>query len=125
VLLADDLAAVRAAYGAALRLTGFDVQEAYDGVDAVEKAIMLRPAVIVLDYVMPRMDGGQAFRVLSSHPRTRTIPVVLLSAFAAQVPADARFGCATFVAKPPVFEQQALADLCTLIERIVATSTKR
>src|ERR1700758_1069549 len=46
VLFADDLAEVRARYGAALRRAGFDVEEAKDGQEAVEKALMLRPDVI-------------------------------------------------------------------------------
>ena len=120
VLFADDVAEVRALYGSALRRAGFDVEEARDGQEAVEKALMLRPDVIVLDYVMPRMDGDAVYRILSAHPRTRAIPIVLLSAFSHKLPPVARFGCAAFLAKPAAIDDQALDDLCGVVRRLVA-----
>jgi CheY-like chemotaxis protein len=114
VLLADDLAEARKLYGSALRFRGFQVEEACDGAEAVEKAIVLRPDVIVLDFVMPRMDGGQALRILAAHERTRRIPVVMLSAFAKGVPPAVGFACAGFLAKP-----RSPDELCMLVNQIV------
>jgi CheY-like chemotaxis protein len=114
VLLADDLADARKLYGSALRFRGFQVEEVCDGVEAVERAIVLRPDVIVLDFMMPRMDGSQAFRILAAHERTRRIPVVMLSAFAGRVPSAARFGCARFLAKP-----RSPDELCMVVHQIV------
>jgi CheY-like chemotaxis protein len=114
VLLADDLAEARELYGSALRFRGFQVEEARDGAEAVEKAIVLRPDVIVLDFVMPHMDGSQAFRILAAHERTQRIPVVMLSAFAKGVPPAVRFGCAGFLAKPGSPD-----ELCMLVHQIV------
>ena len=124
VLLADDLAEVRAVYGAALRRAGFDVEEAKDGQEAVQKALMLRPDLIVLDYIMPRMDGDRVFRILSAHPRTSAIPVVLLSAFSDKLPPVTRFGCAAFLAKPAAIDDHAVDDLCDLVRRLVAAKDK-
>jgi CheY-like chemotaxis protein len=114
VLLADDLAEARERYGSALRFRGFQVEEACDGAEAVEKAIVLRPDVVVLDFVMPRMDGAQALRILVAHERTRRIPVVMLSAFADGVPPSARFGCARFLTKP-----RSPDELCLLVHQLV------
>jgi CheY-like chemotaxis protein len=114
VLLADDLAEARELYGSALRFCGFQVEEVRDGAEAVEKAIVLRPDIIVLDFMMPRMDGGQAFRILAAHERTRRIPVVMLSAVTDRLPPDARFGCARFLSKPCSPD-----ELCMLVQHVV------
>jgi CheY-like chemotaxis protein len=100
VLVVDDVAEVRDLYQIALRFAGFQVEEACDGIEALEKAIALKPDGIVLDFAMPRMDGGEAVRRLSADPRTRAIPILMVSAYADRVPEDVRRGCAAFVEKP-------------------------
>ncbi len=100
VLVVDDLADVRELYRIALRFAGFQVEEACDGFEALEKAVALKPDGIVLDFAMPRMDGGETVRRLAADPRTRAIPIVMISAYAERVPQDVRVGCAAFVEKP-------------------------
>lgn len=115
-LIVDDLAENRDLYAIGLVACGFEVHTAEDGVEAVDKAIALRPDVIVLDFAMPNMDGGEAAKRLSTDERTRAIPIVMLSAFADLVPREVRLGCAAFLAKPCTAE-----DLAALLQLIVAT----
>jgi DNA-binding response OmpR family regulator len=66
----------------ALRLTstGFDVDRAYDGAAGLEKALATTPDVVLLDNVMPGLDGWEVCRRLRSEPRTRGTRVVLMTA---------------------------------------------
>ena len=58
---------------------GFAVHEAADGVEAVEAAARLRPAVIVLDRILPRLGRGEVAERLRAQPATRGVPLVLLA----------------------------------------------
>jgi DNA-binding NarL/FixJ family response regulator len=83
VLIVDDHPMVRSAIRSALSSYGdFTVcGEAIDGVDAVDKAVQLKPDLILLDVAMPRMNGLQAATVLKSlMPQVRIIALTLYSA---------------------------------------------
>jgi len=58
---------------------GFAVHEAADGVEAVESAARLRPAVVVLDRILPRLGSGEVAERLRAQPATRAVPLVLLA----------------------------------------------
>lgn len=62
-----------------LEAAGFEVETAADGDEAVRKARELLPNLILMDIVMPGMDGFRATRTLSNDPRTSTIPVIMVS----------------------------------------------
>jgi CheY-like chemotaxis protein len=111
----DDVLENRDLYAIGLGASDFEVHTAADGAEAVAMAIALRPDVIVLDFAMPNMDGGEAARRLAADERTRAIPIVMLSAFADLVPREVRLGCAAFLAKPCLAE-----DLAALLKLIVA-----
>jgi diguanylate cyclase (GGDEF)-like protein len=102
VLVADDDAPVRMLCRAALEHEGFEVLEAVDGVDAVERALDAPPDVVLLDVAMPRMDGWDVAERLSSDARTRDVPIVLLTGRddAEQLERADRAGAVHFVAKP-------------------------
>lgn len=79
VLIADDSATVRQALRQRLARGGFQVQEAKDGIEAVRMVYQIRPDAVVLDLVMPRMNGYQVCRLLKADPTMRQVPVVILS----------------------------------------------
>lgn len=79
VLLADDSATVREMVSYCLRRNNYRVVCAKDGVEVVEKAMDEMPDVIVLDLVMPRMNGYQSCRLLKNEPSTADIPVIILT----------------------------------------------
>lgn len=102
VLLVDDEPDQVEMYQLALELAGFDVVVAYNGADALECARTRLPAAIVLDIRLPDMSGWDVSAALKADPRTRGIPVIVLTAAASPTLArQAReAGCAAHLLKP-------------------------
>lgn len=94
----------------AFELEGFDVATASDGIEAIVQAESFRPDVMVLDIMMPRMDGLTVLGHLRKQPGTARIPVVLLSAKAdsTDITIGRRAGASDYVTKP--FEADDLLD---------------
>jgi CheY-like chemotaxis protein len=83
VLVVDDDEVIRQLIRVNLELEGFEVVTADDGADCLEVVHGVRPDVITLDVVMPRLDGLRAAECLRADPRTRGIPLALVSACSA------------------------------------------
>jgi CheY-like chemotaxis protein len=100
VLLAEDHVDSRDALRALLEAYGFHVLVASNGREAVELALESNPDLVLMDMMMPVMDGFQATRALRAAEGFRQVPVIALTAMdGAQEPALAA-GCDAFVAKP-------------------------
>src|SRR4029450_989143 len=102
VLIAEDFEDARELYRDYLEFSGFAVEAAVNGREAIEMASRLQPDIILMDASMPVLDGWQATRELKSNPATEQIPVIALTAHAFD---DARqqakaAGCDGFVTKP-------------------------
>lgn len=81
VLVVDDEDDIREVAGVSLEAVGgFEVTTAASGPEAIDKAAAERPDAIVLDVMMPGMDGPATFRRLQADAQTRDIPVILLTA---------------------------------------------
>ena len=81
VLIVDDEEHVREVAAISLELTaGWDVRQAESGTDAVPAAIAWGPDVILLDVMMPDLDGPSALALLQADLRTAGIPVIFLTA---------------------------------------------
>jgi CheY-like chemotaxis protein len=81
ILVVDDQPDMREMIKISLQLgRDWHVSTAASGREALEMAAVERPDAILLDAMMPEMDGPATFEGLQSHPVTRTIPVVLLTA---------------------------------------------
>lgn len=63
-----------------LDANGYDAIEAYDGQECLEKVDIQEPDAIILDVMMPRLDGYQTVQKLKENPKTRHIPVVIVTA---------------------------------------------
>ena len=63
-----------------LQSNGYDATEAYDGLECLEKVEERHPDVIVLDVMMPRLDGYETVKRLKDNPATKHIPVVIVTA---------------------------------------------
>lgn len=81
VLVVDDSADVRELYVACLNAAGFRTAQAENGMRALQWLEEIRPAVIVLDYHMPILDGLETARAIKQDPRVAAIPLVLVSSF--------------------------------------------
>lgn len=80
VLIADDDRDIVRFVALNLRLEGFDVVVANDGQDALDKALDVRPSLILLDTMMPRMDGYEVCSRLRDERLDAPIPVIMLTA---------------------------------------------
>jgi diguanylate cyclase (GGDEF)-like protein len=80
VLVVDDDPDIARFIEVNLRTHGFDVHLASDGVVALERAYEVRPALVLVDVMMPRMDGFQVVERLRADPRTATISIIILTA---------------------------------------------
>ena len=105
-------------YGAYLQFSGFEVAEASNGVEAVEKTQQLLPDIVLMDLALPRMDGWEATRRLKSDPRTSHIPIVALTghALAGHAEGAREAGCDAFVTKP-CLPDALLAEIKRLLDR--------
>jgi CheY-like chemotaxis protein len=82
ILVVDDLAENRVVVVAMLGQLGFDMAEAVNGRDGLEKVQTLHPELIVMDIVMPEMGGLEATRRLRQLPDFKTVPIIAVSASA-------------------------------------------
>ncbi|HSJ52631.1 MAG TPA: response regulator, partial [Anaerolineae bacterium] len=89
--------------------SGYEVAEAYDGIQALEAVRQDRPDLILLDLKMPRMDGRTTLRRLREQAETRDIPIILLSANAVSDEAERAqmlsLGVRRFLQKPVTAEE--------------------
>ncbi len=79
ILIVDDDAATRELYALYLQEQGFAVEHARHGFEAVEKSLKIRPDVILMDLLMPTLDGWEAMRLLRSRPATRDVRIIALT----------------------------------------------
>lgn len=79
VLVVDDSPTQREIISNLLEKCGLTVSFATDGVDALEKVQVIQPDLVVLDIVMPRMNGYEVCRYLKSNPKTQNTPVIMCS----------------------------------------------
>lgn len=121
VLVVDDYADAREMCAEFLRFSGFRVEEAVDGIEAVEKATELLPAVILMDLSLPRLDGWEATRQLKKDARTKDIPVIALTghALAGHAEGAKDAGCDAFLTKP-CLPDAMLAEVKRVLARVPA-----
>jgi CheY-like chemotaxis protein len=88
----------------------FDIVEAEDGIQAIDVATAQKPDVILMDMMMPKMDGLTACHVIRNDPATKSIPVIMVTAigFELNIKLSEQMGAAGYVTKP--FSPQDLLD---------------
>jgi two-component system cell cycle response regulator DivK len=104
ILFADGDGDTRELYAASLKGFGFETAAVSNGADAFAAAWQLHPDIIVTEIALPRVDGWDFLRQIKSDPRTRDIPVLIVTADgkAGARERAAREGCAAFLVKPCV-----------------------
>lgn len=101
VLLCDDDASIRQVVRALLERQGYQVLTVASGQDAVQQAIAHHPDVMLLNLLMPGMNGWETLAILKQHPETQTIPVVILSGVMPDAREAPYAGISDWVVKPP------------------------
>jgi CheY-like chemotaxis protein len=102
ILLVDDSSTARLLARMVLQESSYDVITARDGVEGVEKAKLEKPDLILLDVMMPNMDGIEACKRLRDEPSTSAIPIIMVTTRGEEGIAEASYayGCNEFVTKP-------------------------
>ncbi len=102
VLIVEDEDSIREMYAAELAAAGFMVLEASDGTTAIEKALQFGPHAVVLDLMLPGIDGFKVARKLRSEDSTQGVAIVALTALASKKFEDLALGagCDAFLSKP-------------------------
>lgn len=101
VLIVDDFEDARNLMTKILSSYGFDVIQATNGYEAVEKAVEEHPDLIFMDIAMPVMDGVQATTAIREHPELDDVPIIALTAYGEFYDMRARdVGCNDVIQKP-------------------------
>jgi DNA-binding response OmpR family regulator len=79
IVIAEDSSTVRRLVAARLTADGYDVVEAADGEEAVQAVTNEQPDLLVLDKVMPKLDGFEVVRILRADSQTSMVPIVMLT----------------------------------------------
>ena len=120
VLYAEDDPEHRDMMRMALKDSNINLIEAVDGLEALQKIEGQAPDLIVLDLFMPRLDGFSVMEAVRSNPRTRHIPIIVLSAWPTgdNRKRTKKAGASEFVAKP-----YQPTQLVKLIEKTLAAQS--
>lgn len=118
VLIVDDTPANLALLSEALDRAGYEVLVAPSGMTALRQLELITPDIILLDAVMPGMDGFETCRQLKARPGAREIPVIFMTALTATEDVVRGFaeGAVDYVTKP-VREEEVLARIATHVSR--------
>ncbi len=90
-----------------LEMLGYSVIAAKHGQEAVEKAVEEEPQLIVMDIMMPKMDGREATRIIRSNPKTQNIPILASTVLfrESDLKSCIDAGCNDYITKPFTLKQ--------------------
>jgi CheY-like chemotaxis protein len=116
ILLADDEQFIAVAYKDGLERAGYKVVVASDGQEALNLASSIKPDLILLDLIMPKINGFEVLQALKSDEQLKNIPVMVLTNLSqSSDEAEARsYGIIDFMVKADV----SLKDLLTKIDKL-------
>jgi CheY-like chemotaxis protein len=121
ILVVDDYGDAREVYVRVFQSAGYRVAEAANGEEAVEKGLSLRPELVLMDLIMPGMDGWEVIHRLKANERTKECPIVVITG--APHGADTRrahdAGCDAYLVKP-VLPEALLRVVRDLLSRKAA-----
>ncbi len=111
VLVVDDSDVLRTITVFNLKRAGFEVYEAVDGEDGLEKMKEIKPSVVILDVMMPKMDGFGVLAAMREYPDLKGIKVVVLTAKGGDDDAEhaKKLGANSFLTKP--FSPKTLVEV--------------
>ncbi|MBM2820870.1 MAG: phoP [Candidatus Berkelbacteria bacterium] len=112
LLIEDDVTLVKM-YQRKFESDDFEVEVAYDGLEGLDKAVNGKPDLVLLDIMLPKLDGLALFKKMRSQPSTFSTPVILLTNFGQE---DAVFECfklgaVDYLVKADVTPQQVVTKV--------------
>ena len=107
ILVVDDSSLVRLYYRDTLEKAGFEVEQAINGIEAMEKVLAQPFDLAIVDVNMPRMDGRETLKAVKTDPALRHIPVIVLTTSEAEEDVTRAYGLgvSSFVVKPDSFDR--------------------
>ena len=113
ILLVEDDEVLASVYRARLEMEGFEVEEVHDGEKALSVAINFRPDLILLDVMMPKINGFDVLDILKNTPETMNMRIIMLTALSQEADRDRaeKLGVDDYLVK----SQVVIADV---IERV-------
>ena len=88
ILLVEDDEVLASVYRARLEMEGFEVEEVHDGEKALSVAINFRPDLILLDVMMPKINGFDVLDILKNTPETMNMRIIMLTALSQEADRD-------------------------------------
>ena len=113
VLLVDDDLTLREMYEERLKAEGFNIIQATNGEEALQKAKESKPNVILLDIMMPKVNGFDVLKELKADDELKTIPVIVLTALIQDVDRvqGKKLGAADYIVKSETMPGEVIAKI--------------
>ncbi|MBI3552602.1 MAG: response regulator [Elusimicrobia bacterium] len=112
VLSIDDDPQLQDLFRLAFRERGHELESAFTGEDGYQKALALKPGLILLDVMLPTINGLEVLKLLKANEAVRGIPVIVVSGISGEPPftedAMKALGATAFLKKPVLLEELAL-----------------
>lgn len=122
VLIVEDDPLMRRMYQKIFGFEKYEVEMAADGEEGLAKAASANPTVILLDVMMPKMNGLQVLEKLKADPATKNIPVIMLTNLAGQQ--DAESALAKGAVKYIIKSEHEPKEVADLVKEVVAGYTR-
>jgi len=113
ILLVDDDLTLREMYEERMKAEGFNIIQATNGEEALKKAGESKPHVILLDIMMPKVNGFDVLKELKSNPELKDIPVIVLTALIQDVDRvqGRKLGAADYIVKSETMPGEVIAKI--------------
>lgn len=113
VLLVDDDLTLREMYEERLKVEGFIIVQATNGEEALDKAKQVKPHVILLDIMMPKINGFDVLRKLKADSLLKEVPVIVLTALIQDVDRvqGKKLGAADYIVKSETMPGEVIAKI--------------
>lgn len=117
VLIIEDDKFISSVYESELHQQNIEVGIAFDGIDGLEKAKTIKPDLILLDLILPKLNGFEVLKELKNDPETKNIPVIVNSVLSQ--PSDIKeitdLGAAKYLTKDNNSLQQVIKEITNLL----------
>lgn len=113
ILLVDDDLTLREMYEERLKMEGFTIVQASNGEEALSKAKDVKPNIILLDIMMPKINGFDVLKDLKANPELKDIPVIILTALIQDVDRvqGNKLGAADYIVKSETMPGEVIAKI--------------
>lgn len=113
ILLVDDDLTLREMYDERLKAEGFDIIQASNGDEAIKKAKEVKPNIILLDIMMPKVNGFDVLKELKADSELKDVPVIVLTALIQEVDKvqGKKLGAADYIVKSETMPGEVIAKI--------------